>query len=204
MRVSEIAKQTGKTNAEVATALGLEASEAPQLKVVPDEQGAAYIEACRQAAGTQEDAKVKSGQIVRFWCRSESYCKTMDKNPANNAQFNGHVFECKADDPRCAALRDPFIRDTRQVYEVVLKPHEDTRMRMEFVEYLRSLIYTGRGSHQYMASFHGRESVRAMLGPALVQKLDPADRQDPKRLSLAVADRISLKVENYPIPAGAV
>ena len=204
MRVSEIAKQTGKTNAEVAAELGLEPSDAPQLKVVPDEVGTAYIAANRKPSGSDDVPQDEPGKTVRFWCRSESYCLTMDKNPANNAQFKGHVFECKPEDPRCAKLRDPFIRDTRQVYEVVFKPHEDTRMRMDFVEYLRSLIYTGRGTHQYMASFHGREAIRAMLGPALVQKLDPADRQDPKRLSLAVADRISLKVENYPIPAGAV
>ena len=203
MRVSEIAKQTGKTNAEVAAELGLEPSESPQLKVVPDEVGAAYIKANR-TPGSPDVPTVEPGKLVRFWCRSESYCLTMDKNPANNAQFKGHVFECKAEDPRYAKLSDPFIRDTRHVYQVVFKPHEDTRMRMEFVEYLRSLIYTGRGTHQYMASFHGREAIRAMLGPALVQTLDPADRQDPKRLSLAVADRISLKVENYPIPAGAV
>lgn len=189
MQIHELAKTLGWTADAVADRLGIEKTTGFHLKRVDDEK-------VKELAGYVPQ-RLKT--TARFWSRyREHLLPAPSGSQRGDIAFSDWIYETDADSAEAAYLRSDVVRDKTGVREVLDAPYDDHNSAMEFMAFLRDLIYTGSNRAEG-PSRSGLQSVRAMLRP-LEQKGVSISVSDPgaaQQLIKIVAGSKSMNVAQF-------
>lgn len=184
MKVSEIAKATGKENAEVAEAFDLPRDKGYWMKDVADADAAQYV-----AKNAAEPANVQA----RFWSPvRNNTLLSHDANPRNDIKIREWAFQTAEDSPEAAYLRQDHVRDVAFVYEVIRDQYADEYDRVDFIGALEKIVYTGQSREGDGPSKEGRDCIRAMLPDDLLNSLPKGAKNDPRELIRRIVKTIRL------------
>jgi len=187
MKIHEIATVTGHDKADVAEACSVHQASTYWLKDVDEHVAEAYIKEFGESVG-------EATKKVRFWNESNSrLLPSAPEEVRGDIQFKEWAVEVDEGSPEAAFLRATEIRDRIGVREIIDKPYEDDDERVAFIEYLKSLIYTGM-SKMDGPSREGRACVMAIVPKAELGELSVL-HNSPDRLAGAIAKTKSMNVK---------
>ena len=205
MKVYEIAKAKDVSSKEVAEKFGIEETAGYVMKTVEDAEAQAYIDEVEEQVAPQtviEPPEQGAVPVVaapiraKFWSASKSYF-ILEDGARGEIQFVKWSYECDEGSAECIFLRskrDYFI--AQHTYEVLPRRHKEAMKIADFISAMKNCIYTGiRGDPT--PSREGRDSVKALLPASVAERLGTSITNAPKVLMSAIADNVSLNVEEY-------
>lgn len=204
MQVHEIAKKAGLESSEVAKALGIE-GKGFALKTVEDEVAEEYLASLVEAEVEQPPKQeapslvlaVERAKTARFWCKNQySTLASRDDESRKTIKFDEWAYECPADSLEAKLCRRDDSWAKFGVAEILSEPYGDDGVRLDFLTFIESRIYTGH-THAEGPSRKGMNSIIAMLPPAVANNMNRKARNDTRTLALELSKRISLNVTSF-------
>jgi len=220
MKVYEIAKAKGVSSKDVAEKFGIEKTAGYVMKVVADDEAQAYIGVVEASVPPPEAEviapppavdeppeqeavpEVAKPRPAKFWSTSRKYLVLGD-GERSDIRFADWSYECEEGSPECEFMRhgkngrggrDYFI--AQHTYEVLPYRHEESMKVADFRDAMKACIYTGLTGDP-TPSREGRNSIKALLPVDIAERLGTSITNAPRILMGAIADNVSLNVDEY-------
>jgi len=204
MKIGDIAKKVGKDKADVADALGIEKKTGYWFKDVDEVKAEAYIAACGEVEPAPEPVvaeeaiqeQTASGD-ARFWCTGRwNVLEAREEDARDTVAFKDWVYECAPDGPEAKLLRRDDAWARFGVAEVLRGKYKDDRRRVDFIQYLESLMFTGQTAADGV-SREGSKQVLAILFDEMSETLPRKVKNSPRKLAIAVAEQVRLNIASF-------
>lgn len=207
MKIHEIKKATGLGSTEIAEELGVKTGSGVAMRVVDDKIAAEYIASKVGAVvdtvdepeeeAPEEDVVKESERKVRFWSPSRNnMLLSSDEAVRKHIEFGEWFYETGPDSAEAKLLKQDDIRDRIRVFEVQAGPYKDDDVRLEFMRYLESFVFTGQTPADG-ASREGRNCILAMLSEEMAEDLPKTVKNTTKLLIREIASKVHLNVDAF-------